>query len=175
MKKYKIEVSGRGADCYIYKLTDEQFQELNDGGADEDDMSVDDICEVLNVDYITDTETVMLGAYYEENLYHVSVKDENDQVVWESSNDLEILDEDEDYKIVYDEPHLLICEDLLKGSFYNYVLELEEDFDPKKLTVIVSDVAEQIPLITDFRYDGKKLEVDDFGDYWDKGFNFYLT
>jgi hypothetical protein len=175
MNKYTIEISGRGADCYIHNLTEEQKEKLDMGGVDEDEMEMDEILDVLKKDYVTETDTVVLGVYYEDNLYHVIVTDENNEQVWQSNNNLTIFDEEEDYNIVHDEPNLLVCEDLLKGSFFEYKLDLEEEFDQKKLTVIVSDVAEQIPLITGFRYDGVKLEVDEFGNYWDKGFNFYLT
>jgi len=175
MNKYTIEISGRGADCYIHEITDEQKEKLEMGGVHEDEMDLDEICGILEKDFITDTDVVVLGAYFENDLYHVLVKNEKEEQVWESNNDLSIFDEDEDYDIIHDEPNLLICEDLLKGSFFSYKLEIEEEFNPEKLTAIVSDVAEQVPLITGLRYDGVKLEVDDFGDYWDKGFNFYLT
>jgi hypothetical protein len=173
-KVYTIEVSGRGADCYIHELTEEQREKLVEGGVDEDEMSMDEICEVLEKDFITDTETVLLGAYFDNDLCYVKVTDQEGKDVWETT-DLTIFDEDEDYEVIHDEENLLIVEDLLKGEFFKYKLELEEEFDPVKLTAVVKEVGEMIPLITGLRYDGKKLEVDEFGDYWDKGFNFYLT
>jgi len=177
MKKYQIVLGGRGADCYIYRLTDEQHEKLKEGNVDKDGMGMEQILEVLNKDFITDSEEIVLGAYFEPDLHHFSVYDENENIVWESNKDwdLEFDDEDEDYKITYDDENILICEDLLKGSFFSYVVETEEDFDSNKLTVIVEEVGEIIPLITGIKYDGKKVEVDEYGDYWDKGFNFYLT
>lgn len=177
MKKYQIVLGGRGADCYIHRLTDEQYEKLNEGGVDKDKMSMDQVLEVLGKDFITDTDEVVLGAYFEPDLHHFSVHDENENLIWESDKDWdpEFDDEDEDYNIIYDDENILICEDLLKGTFFNFVIETEEDFDSNKITVIVDEVGEVVPLITGIKYDGKKIEVDEYGDYWDKGFNFYLT
>lgn len=177
MKKYQIVLGGRGADCYIYHLTEEQYQKLDEGGVTEDKMNMEQILEVLDKDFITDSEEIVLGAYFEPDLHHFTVLDENENVIWESDKDWdpEFDDEDEDYKMTYDDENILICEDLLKGTFFYFVLETEEDFDSNKLTVIVEEVGEAVTLITGIKYDGKKLEVDEYGDYWDKGFNFYLT
>lgn len=176
MKKYKITLSGRGADCYVYHLTDDQYQKLDEGGVSEDKMSMDEILEVLGTDFISDTDDIVLGAYYDSDLHYFSVHDENGNLVWESNQDwdAETNEEFPDWEIVHDEEKTLICEDILKGEFSSFILETEEDFDPTKLTVIVEEVGEIVALITGVRYDGQKLEVDEFGDYWDKGFNFYL-
>jgi hypothetical protein len=136
MKKYKIVLGGRGADCYIYRLTDEQHEKLKEGNVDKDEMGMEQILEIINKDFITDSEEIVLGAYFEPDLHHFSVYDENENIIWESNKDWdpEFDDEDEDYKITYDDENILICEDLLKGSFFSYVVETEEDFDSNKLT-----------------------------------------
>lgn len=175
MKKYRISISGRGADCYIHYLTEEQNEALTEGGADEDDMSMDEILEVLGKDYVTDGDGVVLGAYEEPGNYMVSVYDENDQLVWESDDKMDLPVEPEDSVITYDEETALICEDILKGEFYNYELEIDEDFDPSKLSAVVEHVGDVVSLITGLKYDGEQLEMSDVGDYSDSGFNFYLV
>jgi hypothetical protein len=174
MKKYKISISGHGADCYIYRLNEEQNEALTEGCVDEGDMSMDEILDVLEKEYITDTDELVQGVYTDPESYKITVTDDSGQLVWESDDETDLTPQIGDSEITYDEPQTLICEDILKGEFFNYELELEEDFNPEKLTPILQHVGDMVTIMTGFRYDGKKMEVSEFGDYWDKGYNFFL-
>jgi preprotein translocase subunit SecA len=77
--------------------------------------------------------------------------------------------------LAYYEEKNLIVEDTCKGQFFKCEFETKEDFDVSKLSPIITEVGEYVNIITGLRYDDKVLEVTDYGDYWSKGFYFYLT
>ena len=56
--KYTIEVNGKGAESFLHKLTEEQYETLQDGGVEEDQMDQDQISEILGVDFL-DTEDII--------------------------------------------------------------------------------------------------------------------
>ena len=60
--KYTIEVNGKGAESFLHKLTEEQYETLQDGGVEEDQMDHDQISEILGVDFL-DTEDIITGIY----------------------------------------------------------------------------------------------------------------
>ena len=62
----------------------------------------------------------------------------------------------------------------MKGTFKEYELNIEDEFDPEKLSFKRVDVHEYVEVITDLKYDGQSLELDEYGDYWSKGCFFYL-
>ena len=176
MNKYTIEVSGRGAECYVFPLTDEQLTKLKIGGIVEERMDMDDVYEVLGIESVLDSELTYFGPYDDSDLYSVKVLGEDGELVEDLTDnwDFEITN-DEDYVSVHYEEKNLIIEDTCKGEFFKCVLEIEGDFDSSKLTPIITEVGEYVNIITGLRYDDKVLEVTDYGDYWSKGFYFYLT
>jgi hypothetical protein len=94
--------------------------------------------------------------------------------VWESKDDWEL--DFEEYEYAFEEPNVLIVEDYIKGIFFTYELEIEEDFDYKKLKPIVTEISESVELLTELTYNGVNLNsFKDFGDYWSKGLTFYLN
>jgi len=176
MKKYTIEVGGRGAECYVFPLTDEQLTKLKIGGIVEEKMDMEDIYEVLGVECLLDSDSVYFGPYDDSDLYNIKVIDENGELVVDLTDnwDYEITN-DEDYVGVHYEEKNLIVEDTCKGQFFKCEFEIKEDFDVSKLSPIITEVGEYVNIITGLRYDDKVLEVTDYGDYWSKGFYFYLT
>jgi hypothetical protein len=176
MKKYKIKVGGRGAECYVFPLTDEQLTKLKAGKIVEEKMNMEDICDVLGVESVFDSELVYFGPYDDSDLCDIKVLDENDELVVDLTDnwDYEITN-NEDYIDVHCEEKNLIVEDTCKGQFFEYEIETKEDFDVSKLSPIITEVGEYVNIITGLRYDDKVLEVTDYGDYWSKGFYFYLT
>ena len=63
--------------------------------------------------------------------------------------------------LVYQESHI-------QRSDIKQKIETEEDFNPEKLTPEITEINDSIQIITGLRYDGKKLEVNEWGDSWTK-------
>ena len=72
---------------------------------------------------------------------------------------------------------MLYISESLKGFFYSFTLELENEFDISKLNPILTEVGECVELETGLIYDGKKLNADaKLIDMEGEGvYNFYLT
>ena len=173
MKKYTIEVSGKGGEVYIFPLTDEQKEKLENGDVEGDGMSIDEITEVLEVEFISDTDDVITGLYPNPNLLDIRVYNENGDKIWESDEELNLQSDEVEY--LYNEPNTLVVEDYFKGTPFVYELEIEEEFDPKHLSPIIVDIAETIELLTNLKYKNVDLgPYKDWGDYWSKGYTFYL-
>ena len=60
--KYKIEVYGKGGEAFIHKLTEDQYETLQDNGVEDDLMDHEQISEVLGTDFL-ETEEIMMGIY----------------------------------------------------------------------------------------------------------------
>ena len=186
MKKLKVLLGGRGAEAYVFKLTPEQKQKLVDCKVEKGNMDVDEISEILEVGYITESEEVYTGAYANSDGWGfvIEVYDEEDKTIWNSyeiekdwdfDEETKWDNEEEGYQSVADAENLLIIEDYSKGNYYTFELEIEGEFDPKKLSPMITEIGERIEIITGLFYDGKKLEVYEYGDTWSKGLYFHLT
>jgi hypothetical protein len=174
MRKYKVIVGGRGAECYIHQVEGENKKLLFEGGVEEDKMDPEQIAELLDCDFVTDTDDSVLGAYNNPELYYITVYDENENIVWQSDVNHEFVNEQNEYR--YENDSVLVVEDYIKGQFFMYDLEIEHDFDHKLLTPIVTDVAESVEIITDLLYNDVELNpFKDYGDYWSKGLTYYLN
>ena len=174
MKKYKIIVGGRGGECYIHHIDTTKKVSLLSEDVEENQMETEDIAKILGVDFVTDSDEIYLGPYYDPEVYLITVLDENENVVWESDNEHQFPDEGWNYK--YTDSDVLIVEDYVKGQFFTYDIELEQDFDPSKLAVMVTELAERIEVITDIIYNGVDLrDYKEYGDYWSKGISYYLN
>jgi hypothetical protein len=183
MKKYKVILGGRGSETYVFKLTPEQKQKLVDGEVEKDKMDVDEISEILEVGFITETDETYSGPYVANDSFVIEVYDEEDKKVWDSYDMEDDWDFDEEsrwenedgYESVADDENLLIVEDYCKGNYREFILEIEEDFQPIKLLPMVTEIGERVEIITGLFYDGKKMEDFEWGDTWSKGLYFYLT
>lgn len=174
MKKYKIIVGGRGGECYIHHIDTTKKVSLLSEDVEENQMETEDIAKILGVDFVTDSDEIYLGPYYDPEVYLITVLDENENVVWESDNEHQFPDEGWNYE--YTDSDVLIVEDYVKGQFFTYDIELEQDFDPSKLAVMVTELAERIEVITDIIYNGVDLrDYKECGDYWSKGISYYLS
>ena len=176
MKNYKIVFGGRGADLYIHKIDENQKQQLQEMRVTDKDEPVDfdKLNEVLKVENWDYTDESYTGAYTSPELYHISVFDEDDNLVWESDEDfyMDQGEEEEDYKYM-EKQDVLMIEHYVKGVFKEYKLETEEDFNPEKLSTKLVDINEEVEIIVDLKYDNKELELDEWGDYWSKGTFFH--
>jgi hypothetical protein len=171
--KYTIEVNGKGAEAFIHKLTEEQYETLQDGGVEEDQMDHDQISEILGVEFL-DTEDIITGIYPGggDNI-QITVKDESGEVVWESEDDFEFEEYVDEYQ--FNDTHYLSVEDYQKGNFFNYTLETDEDFNPEMLVAVSVELLDGCSeLITDIKYKDHEM-VKDYGDTRSKGFNYMLN
>lgn len=67
-----------------------------------------------------------------------------------------------------------MIDDYQKGNFFNYQLEIEDDFDPTLLVAETTELLDGVlDLITDIKYGDIEMEKE-FGDTTSKGFSFSL-
>ena len=172
--RYKVVVNGRGAECYVHLLEDEQRQKLHESDVENDNCEPEVISEIVNKNDIFDTDDIFLGPFNDPENFIIQVYNENDDLIWESKNNHEF--EDHDFEYLFENDKSLIVEDYTKGQFYFYEIELDEEFDPKKLKPVVSEIGERVEIITDFTYNGTDLSFfKEYGDYWSKGLTYYLN
>lgn len=176
MKKYNLILGGRGAEIFIHNITPEQKEKLKEMDIENKDVSVDwdKLNEVLGHDWDS-SDDMFTGAYDNPTAYHIRVFDENENEVFASDNDffMEEGNSDEDYQFVEKE-NVFVAEHYVKGTFKEYQIEIEGEFDPLKVTPVVVEINEAISVVTDLKYDGKVLENFEWGDDWSKGAFFYI-
>ncbi len=179
MKTYKLILSGRGAEIFIHPVNEEQRQKFIDMDimADDAEVDLDEVTEILGVESWDYADESYTGTYYGPNSCHIQLRDENDEQVWVSDENFSMnqCEEEGGYKFIETE-NILVIEHSVKGTYKEYTLTLgdDEEFDPEKLTYTLVDVHEYVEIITGLKYDGKKFEDFEWGDYWSKGTFFYL-
>jgi len=170
--KYTIEVNGKGAEAFIHKLNEEQYEQLQEGGVEDDLMEHEQINEVLGIDFL-DSEDIVMGIYPGGENIQIIVKDESGEVVWESDDDFEFEEYEDDYK--FNDTTYFSAEDYQKGNFFNYVLETDEDFDP---SLIIAETLELLDgcsdLIVGIKYRDHEMKKE-YGDTISKGFTYMLN
>ena len=174
--KYKIEVSGKGGDSFIFRLTEEQREKLSDADVESGSMEYDEICAILGVeDYFSGNDQIMglyNGKNHGEHLY-IEVFDESGEVIWQSPEDYDFQEVEESYE--YNDENFLLIEDYQKGLFFHYELELDEDFNSDLLSIKIVELLDGMSeLITDIKYNGETIGFKDYGDTSSKGYNYYL-
>lgn len=171
-----MTLGGRGAELFIHPLSEEQKLQLREMKIESRDVPVD--WEKLNNilkkewDYTDDRYS---GAYDNPTAYYMRVFDENQEEVFASDDDffLEEGESEDDYQFVEKE-NVLVIEHYIKGTFKEYELEIDGEFNPKKITPVVLEVNETISLIKDLKYDNKEIQNFDYGDDWSKGTFFHI-
>ena len=170
--KYTIEVNGKGGEAFIHKLTEEQYETLQDNGVEDDLMEKDQIDEVLGIDFL-DTEEIVMGIYTGGENIQIIVKDESGEVVWESDDDFDFEEYEDEYQ--FNDTTYFSAEDYQKGNFFNYTLETDEDFNPEMLVAVLVELLDgRSELITDIKYKDHEM-VKDYGDTISKGFTYMLN
>lgn len=171
--KYYIEVSGKGSESFIFRLTEDQEEQLFDADVESGQLDTDYISDILNVDFITDTDEIVTGVYYDEDSLFIKVKDESGKIVWTSGYDFKFSNIEKEY--LYDDTSYLLIEDYQKGIFFNYELETDKEFDPSLLTAIIYNLLDNASeLIVDIKYDEQELDKE-LGDTISKGFNYKMN
>lgn len=172
--KFKINLSGKGGECYLFKIDEEQANYLSDNDLESDSM---DISEVLGIDDIAESNLIITGPYAEHDSIYLTIDDENGNQIFNSEKQKNLLDtvfENSNWVGTdYDDTNYLAIEDYIKGNFYTAEIEADE-FDIGKLSLVITTVAERLDIVSAIIYDGNKLEVE-WGDYWPKGFYFHLN
>lgn len=171
-----MSLGGRGAEIYIHNLTPEQKEKLKDMDIENKDAPVDwdKLNEILGTEWDY-TDDIYTGAYDNPEAYYITVFDEENNEVFASDDDfyMDGTDDEEDY-IYVEKENVLVIEHYVKGTYKEYEFEIDGDFDPSKLSAVVTEINETISIITDLKYDGKKLENFEYGDDWSKGAFFYI-
>lgn len=179
--KYKITLGGHGADIWVHRLTDEQHGILKEGEVERDRMEYDDIAKVLNKEAVDESDDIFTGVYDDSNNKPViQVFNESDEMIFDSlADDDWYFDEEtrmdfENYDSVFEgDDHTLFVESFSKGTFFEFELETDEEFDPNKISPVILEVGERFELITGLAYNGVELEKE-FSDYWGKGYYYHL-
>jgi hypothetical protein len=170
--KYTIEVNGKGGEAFIHKLTEEQYETLQDNGVEDDLMEKDQIDEVLGIDFL-DTEEIIMGIYQGGENIQIIVKDESGKVIWESEDDFDFEEYEDEYQ--FNDTTYFSAEDYQKGNFFNYTLETDEDFNPEMLVAVLVELLDgRSELITDIKYKDHEM-IKDYGDTTSKGFTYMLN
>ena len=166
--KYKIEIIGRGVDCYVHKIDENQLRNLIDNEIESGMTSILEISDILSIDDSLDTELVHTGFYSDSGSYIIRVTCD-DKVL-----DFEDYDfDDYDYSSIYRDDNYLIISDVIKGNIFNYDIEIDGEFDIEKLKPTILDICEDLDIIVDFTYNGESL-IKEWGDYYSKGFDYYI-
>jgi hypothetical protein len=170
--KYKIEITGRGVDCYVHKITEFQKNDLIDNEIEMNVDSIDDVANILSIDDVFDTDLVHTGFYNDSENYNITIRYVDDNKTLEL---IEYYFDDYEYTSIYRDDNYLIISDQVKGNILNYEIDIEDEFDIGKLKPVVLDLSDNLEIITDFTYDGKDLtDNKEYGDYDSKGFSYYL-
>jgi hypothetical protein len=171
--KYKIEITGRGVDCYVHKITEFQKNDLIDNEIEMNVDSIEDVANILSIDDVFDTDLVHTGFYNDSENYNITIRCVDDNKTLEL---IEYYFDDYEYTSIYRDDNYLIISDQVKGNILNYEIDIEDEFDIGKLKPVVLDLCENLEIITDFTYDGKDLtDNKEYGDYDSKGFSYYLN
>lgn len=179
--KYKITLGGHGADIWVHRLTDEQHTVLKEGEVERDRMDYDDIAKVLDKNAVDETDDIFTGVYDDSsNQPVIQVFNESDEMIFDSLSDEDwYFDEEtrmdyENYDSVFEgDDHTLFVESYSKGTFFEFELETDKEFDPSKLSPVILEVGERFELITGLCYEGVELDKE-FSDYWGKGYYYHL-
>jgi hypothetical protein len=170
---YKIEISGRGGEAFIWKISDEQFKTLNEEGVTDDKMDHDRIGRVLETESLFDTDEIVFGLYNNGEYFIITVKDESGNIVWESLNDFQF--EFTSVNSINEEVNYFIAEDYQKGQFFEYEFETESEFNPQLLGCEITELlGGELEYITSLSYNFEKLDNIGELDTSSKGFTYYL-
>ena len=173
MKYYKIKLIGRGAEVYPFKINNEQYEIFRNSGVEQDELSHDEISEILGVDTYFDCPNETLMGVYPMS-FKMTVEDTEGNIVYET----ETLDSDKcDFEEIYcdEEDKYLLIEDNFKGTAIEYDIPIEDEFDIEKLTFKCFDVGCRVEIITDILYDDKDYNMyKSYGDTIGKGYYFHL-
>lgn len=173
--RYKVILGGDGCELFIHEINKSKKKLLSEMNLSEvlEESDFDKVGEIL-VEQWDCSEEVFFGVYSKS--HYISVFDEDENFIWESDEkyfiDKPIHDH---YFIDFKRENVLMIESHLKGDFMEYILDIEEPFDPEKFDFKVMDFNNEIQIVTDLKYDNqemKKIPVSE--DNWTKGIYFHI-
>lgn len=175
MKTYTVILGGNGAECFVHQINQEQKEQLYDMGLEDDTNEVDwdELTNILDVEEWDYSDETYSGPYNNPKSLRITVMDDNDSKVWESSDEDYLQSEDDDIVNIEIENALMI-EMYTKGVYKTYKLVIPEEFDPSKLSPTIIEINEEIELIDDLKYDNQVMEIVEYGDNWSKGAFFHI-
>ena len=74
--RYKVVVSGRGAECYVHLLEDGQRQKLFESEVENGDCEPEVISEIVNKNDIFETDDIFLGPFNNPEHFMIQVYNE---------------------------------------------------------------------------------------------------
>ena len=194
--KYTLELSGRGRECYLHSVTDDQWNTLwalyKEHGHSFHELDTTDILNKAGLsreyeDIMDKAFKTITGPFAGPSEFQLVVRNDAGAAVFDSTN----LDADAFHEVLNagsyaedDAPYprgawlnsgheeeLWICaSEMIKGGFWTAAIETEGDFDPAKLQLdIMTVVEERILLVTGASYHGKKLQPEWLDDYTSRG------
>jgi hypothetical protein len=172
--RWTINLGGKGSDCKIYKISDDQFVYLKESGVEEEALSYEEISEYLNKDLLfEDCDDYVIGPYLDK--VWITIKDEDGNQVWEGDSlPDETLDNSTWVSVPFEGENYLVVEDYSKGVFFSVDVQ-DESFDISKLSFVIKEIAETREIIIGCKYDNIDLtDTKFYGDYQSKGF-YYLV
>lgn len=171
--KYKITFEGWGAEVIIGSCSENMFRHFKDNNLDVSDYLFgnmeDELSEEIHEGITEETK------YENDKFYHNSgpylndtvtmfVTDENEKDVYEAkidnfaTSDFTIDCDKEIDLIDFDADYILMGREDSKGFQAEYILEIDDEFDPELLMIIYDCVDEDVDIITGVEYDEIRLE-----------------
>ena len=193
--KYTLELSGRGRECYLHTLTDDQWNTLwalyKEHGHSFDELDNADVLEKAglssNHEDIQDKAIkTITGPFASQGEFQLIVRNDAGDSIFDSVD----LDADTLQEVLdsgsssgdapcptaswvgsgHDEELWICVTDMIKGGFWVATIETEGEFDPTKLQLdFMMVVEERIHLVTGASYDGQKLQPEWLDDYTSRG------
>ncbi len=120
MKKYIIELSGHGEDCFIHNIDNQQFEKFEDKEVEGGEMSLNQVLKVLKITSHKETDISIYGP--KPDNVCVYVKDESGYSILELEKNWNFDAIDNEDGVLYDDPNLLFIAEELKGTFFSFHL-----------------------------------------------------
>jgi len=193
--KYRLELSGRGRECYLHKVTDDQWNTLwalyKEHGHSFDELDNADVLGKSGLgssyeDIQDKAFKTITGPFVALGEFQLVVRNQAGEAIFDSV-DLEadtlqeVLDSGSSSGDApcptaswvgsgHDEELWICATEMIKGGFWTAGIETEGEFDPSKLKLdFMMVVEDRIHLVTDASYDGQKLQPEWLDDYTSRG------
>lgn len=193
--KYNIELSGRGRECYLHHVSDNQWSSLwalyNENGHSFDSLDKAIVLRKAGLEHnyeeIQDKAfKTITGPFAACGEFQLEVHNQVGEVIFDSVHlDATALQEILDTGIStgaapcptaswvasgHDEELWICAAEMIKGRFWAAAVETEGEFDAFKLQLDLMVVVEdRIELVTGASYDGQKLQLEWIDDYSSRG------
>jgi hypothetical protein len=184
INKYSIHLTGYGGEIVVGEITPAQYQYWRERDLDElindwdDDLAIDKDLKIFQHGVWHDCDSIAHETGVEfSNLCYVTVYDQNDNEVWQSSLGTAALEEAgldpegfnyDEMRVRHDSTaaHAFLAQSIEKGTFFTGEFETFGRFDPRKLSFSTIDI-EGWDLVNGVSYASQI--IDDTGGYDTRG------